>query len=195
LLAIPHSQHRFLTLALPLSTVPNRGAAHPMSDYDLVRGGDGDDIIIGNEQLDQLFGDSGNDVFFEPIEVRDLLGVRPYLHPQAGKAVRCCGRLREVILVEDDVLAGLQVAGLSSVMMACTRQLPMCRCGVTRRFDGGFEINGRILESQLAAVTELNAASLGITDLTGVAHLTSLKRPCCPAMRLSTCHHWPSTGA
>ena len=54
---------------------PDAGAFHPASDRDVVRGGDGEDIIIGNGDLDRLFGDSGNDQFIgEEIEVCDLAG-------------------------------------------------------------------------------------------------------------------------
>ncbi len=54
---------------------PRRGQSHETAlipDQDLLHGGDGDDVLIGNQDRDRLFGDSGVDTFFgEPIEVRD----------------------------------------------------------------------------------------------------------------------------
>ena len=52
---------------------PIQGYTHPISDRDRISGGDGDDLIIGNQGLDRLRGDSGRDDFVaELIEVRDF---------------------------------------------------------------------------------------------------------------------------
>ena len=54
---------------------PIRGQTHETStlpDRDTIRGGDGDDLIVGNQDLDRLFGNSGSDSFTgEPVEIRD----------------------------------------------------------------------------------------------------------------------------
>ena len=55
---------------------PIQGQINPTTppDRDEIHGGDGDDLIIGNQQLDRLFGESGDDAFVaEPVEIRDLV--------------------------------------------------------------------------------------------------------------------------
>jgi ELWxxDGT repeat protein len=52
---------------------PVQGYVHPLSDRDRIRGGDGDDLIVGNEGLDRLWGESGRDDFVaEAVEVHDF---------------------------------------------------------------------------------------------------------------------------
>ena len=53
---------------------PIPGFSQPASDRDVIRGSDGDDILIGNEHLDRLFGERGVDLFVaEPTEMGEVL--------------------------------------------------------------------------------------------------------------------------
>ena len=52
---------------------PSQGYSHPETDRDRIGGGEGEDILVGNEGIDGLRGESGRDRFVaEPFEVRDL---------------------------------------------------------------------------------------------------------------------------
>lgn len=52
---------------------PIQGFARAGLDNDVIEGGEGEDILVGNEHLDRLFGESGDDTFLaEAVEVRDL---------------------------------------------------------------------------------------------------------------------------
>ena len=56
------------------ATPPIPGFSQPASDRDVIRGSDGDDILIGNEHLDRLFGERGVDLFVaEPTEIGEVL--------------------------------------------------------------------------------------------------------------------------
>ncbi|MCA9140378.1 MAG: hypothetical protein KDB00_26585, partial [Planctomycetales bacterium] len=65
--------------ALPFTIAfdaPFAGQSRPVydqTDRDLIRGGDGNDLLIGNEDLDQLFGDSGSDTFVVSYNTLSLL--------------------------------------------------------------------------------------------------------------------------
>ena len=53
-------------------TVPAAGEHHPTTDRDTLRGGEGDDLLAGNRELDRHFGGGGDDQFVaEEIEVLD----------------------------------------------------------------------------------------------------------------------------
>ena len=61
---------------------PIQGQFSPLSDLDRIEGGDGEDILVGNEHLDRLFGQSGRDVFLgEQVEVRDQEDNEPVRPP------------------------------------------------------------------------------------------------------------------
>src|SRR5262249_34087081 len=65
------------TTAVPVPIVieakaPPAGQVDPSYDGDVIHGGDGDDLLIGNAAIDQLSGDSGQDAFLgESLEVVD----------------------------------------------------------------------------------------------------------------------------
>src|SRR6185295_14972780 len=52
---------------------PEQGYVHPIPDRDLIRGGEGDDLLVGNMGLDRIWGESGRDDFIaESVEIHDL---------------------------------------------------------------------------------------------------------------------------
>lgn len=58
-----------ITIAI---NAPFSGQTHSGTDRNVLLGGDGEDVLVGNSHLDQLFGESGNDIFVgQPFEVRD----------------------------------------------------------------------------------------------------------------------------
>jgi hypothetical protein len=68
---------------------PLLGSAHPQTDRDVIRGGDGDDLIVGSAGVDELYGDSGTDSFrAESMEIRDLTGAEEFLLPAADEFVQ-----------------------------------------------------------------------------------------------------------
>ncbi|MCA9125996.1 MAG: DNRLRE domain-containing protein, partial [Planctomycetales bacterium] len=60
-----------IEFAAPIRGQTHESTTHP--DRDVIDGGDGDDVIAGNNDLDAIFGGSGADtITAEPTEVRDL---------------------------------------------------------------------------------------------------------------------------
>ena len=67
---------------------PLPGFSHPLPDHDVIDGGDGDDVVIGNKHVDQLTGDRGDDTFIaEPGEVRDAEPGEDIEEPQQGEKI------------------------------------------------------------------------------------------------------------
>jgi hypothetical protein len=158
-------------------TSPIQGYAHPVTDRDRIHGGDGDDLIIGNQGLDRMWGDSGRDDFVaENLEVRDL-------DQAAGETLKAAASSERsnippegppvdaAIAIKDPALrrAVAQALGLPITMAYDGHYLIHVPNG-TQRTDlsltDGLNFRERIMASDLAEMTTLNASGLGITDLT-----------------------------
>ncbi len=89
---------------------PNAGQSFPISDRDVLRGGDGDDLLVGNEDFDYLFGESGTDAFIgENVEIHDyavgdLVALDPPNGEQTSQAI--FSAVDPVVEIPDSALRG-----------------------------------------------------------------------------------------
>ncbi|MEL6108264.1 MAG: LamG-like jellyroll fold domain-containing protein, partial [Planctomycetota bacterium] len=121
-------------------------------DRDLLRGGDGNDEIVGNDRLDRIFGGSGVDTFTaEAFEVRDLdladnqaFTPVPVSEQVQGNAIR----VLDPLVIDANTEAPFHVASLQA---AIARQLGD---GVSV-VDGVPSVNRSVTASELGSLTEL----------------------------------------
>ena len=135
---------------------PAAGMTHAYSDRDVIYGGDGDDILIGNEDHDRLFGQSGEDYYVaESKEIRDLASYETFdLPPAAEFSVNQPRAADTVVDIPDDALR----AGIARAL-----GIP-----VTTAYDGTPLVHEPIYASAMATLTELQLGHLGITNLRGI---------------------------
>ncbi|HNE14670.1 MAG TPA: hypothetical protein PLL39_01515, partial [Rhodocyclaceae bacterium] len=167
---------------------PSQGYSHPESDRDRIHGGEGEDILVGNDSIDRLWGESGRDRFVaENFEVRDLdFGEK--IEPVAES------ERSDILPRQTDALIGINDEKLR---IALARALGYA---VTERYDStegnrkyvihvphGSERTDislpnasepawsqRIWASSMAELSELDASNLGITNLTGLKYAINL---------------------
>jgi hypothetical protein len=122
----------------------------------VIYGGDGDDILIGNDDHDRLFGQSGEDYFVaESKEIRDLASYETFdLPPAAEFSVNQPRQADAVVHIPDAALR----AGIAAAL-----GIP-----VTTAFDGTPLVHEPIYASAMASLTELQLGHLGITNLRGI---------------------------
>ena len=153
---------------------PKIGATHPIADRDEIRGSDGPDILVGNGQLDRLFGDSGADHFFaESVEARDPdNGLLP---PTGGEEVTS-GRLDPI----DSLVVGPSfwpqpefVMGIPdrALHLAIAEALGI---PITAGYDGQAIVERPIHASQMATITSLDLVNAGIAELRGLEYAIGL---------------------
>ena len=142
---------------------PAQGQNHPIGDRDQIAGGDGDDVLEGNQDLDRLLGESGDDRFVaESIEVRDLTNGEVIEPPVAGQNIvdNPIEPLDPRVDIPDPALRA-----------ALARQLGI---PVNIAVDGIPRLTRPILASDLAKVADLDASYHGIRDLSGLRFATGL---------------------
>ncbi len=136
---------------------PKLGDADAPSDRDAIYGGDGDDFISGNNYLDRLFGERGNDTFVgEILEVRDLRGyttsspeVDP-TPPAVSEVSNLVARPEDfVVEFNDDRLAARVGLQLGLTTLNVDQQLHLVR---------------PLKASDLTRLVELDASNMGLTD-------------------------------
>jgi len=144
---------------------PLQGDVHPQTDRDTIRGGDGDDLLVGNFGVDRLFGDSGADAYrAEAIEIRDLDdGEGSSVQPPADAEVHN-QKPRPV-----DVLVDVPDAELRAAIGEALGK------PVTMGFDGQPVMKAPIFASDLAELTRLDLGSRGIADLAGLEYAINLR--------------------
>ncbi|MGB2822750.1 MAG: hypothetical protein WBF17_17330, partial [Phycisphaerae bacterium] len=77
-------QTRPMEIAVEINP-PFQGRARYARDLDEINGSDGDDVIVGSDHLDHLYGQSGEDMFLaETVEVRDLAEYEHMRGPDAA---------------------------------------------------------------------------------------------------------------
>ena len=151
---------------------PKQGQINPATppDRDEIHGGDGDDLILGNDQLDRLFGESGNDSFIaELVEIRDLneggvtTGEFQDLPPapQIVTAAHLPTPLDPVIPFEDVDLEKVVAEALG---------IP-----VTDGFNDQPIVQGGIHATDLTSLTELDLGGLVFDGLDGLQYASSLR--------------------
>jgi len=142
---------------------PLQGDAHPLTDRDTIRGGDGDDLLVGNFGVDRVFGESGADAYrAESMEVRDRDDGESIRLPAATEVQNL--KLRPV-----DVRVDIPDAGLRAALGEALGK------PVTTGFDGRPVMRAPIFASDLAELTRLDLGSRGITELTGLEYAINLR--------------------
>ena len=154
------------TAAVPFqieTSVSFAGFSHPDSDRDEIRGGDGDDIIIGNRDHDRLFGESGRDFFVgEFKEIRDLdVNESAILPPTSQFSGNQPEPVDKIINFVDSALE----AGIAEAL-----GIP-----VTNSYQGTRIAHEPVYASQINTLRELQLGSSGITDLAGIKFATNLE--------------------
>jgi len=166
---------------------PIQGYTHPIPDRDEIHGGDGDDLIVGNQGLDRLWGDSGRDEFIaEALEVRDLDA------PGAERRTPSLPEERSTIPPEGppvDARIAIEDPALR-VALGEALGLPVTRSYVEGQFlihvpDGSRRtdlslgepgtFSQRILASDLAQIDRLDAAGRGVRSLAGLEYAINLQ--------------------
>ena len=160
----------FLRSTIPSPTSKHRGAVpprnqsavawlfEPLPDHDVIDGGDGDDVVIGNNHVDQLTGDRGDDTFIaEPGEVRDAESGEDIVEPPEGEKITPSQSGLKRLDVEVEFAE-------EAVQVAVARALGI---PVTTQADNTPLVQEPILASQMATLAELNLSGLGISNLTG----------------------------
>ncbi len=146
---------------------PIAGASHEsdtMPDRDWIDGGEGRDIVVGNDDVDRLYGATGVDHFLaESIEVRDLAGDNEAVSgvPTAQASDRPRFDPDPVVLIVDPLLRGVVAQSLG--------------LATTASYAGTPEVHETIQASDLASLVRLDAAGLGIEVLTGLEAATNLR--------------------
>ena len=132
-------------------------------DRDILDGGDGDDVIVGNQQLDRIFGGSGADaITAEEIEVRDRdiadesLGTVPVSELIHGNGVL---ELDPIVINADAIVP----PGTKAMHAAIAIQLGD---PVTTSENGQMVLHRDLRASELNQMTQLHARSAGISDFT-----------------------------
>ncbi|HEX2474911.1 MAG TPA: SdrD B-like domain-containing protein, partial [Lacipirellulaceae bacterium] len=148
---------------------PQAGAFHPQTDHDTLRGGDSNDVLIGNRQLDRLFGEGGVDSFVaETVEVRDL---------EAGEVVNV-SHVPPHQLISDFDSRHVPQNPVVDIPDSNLRAAIVEQLGIpTTTSHTGAPIPARpLLASDLATLTELDLTNRGIVDLSGLEFATNLRR-------------------
>lgn len=142
---------------------PIQGYAHPALDNDVIEGGGGEDILVGNEHLDRLYGESGDDTFLaERVEVRDHDPVDEPLRPvDASEALASNPPkiLDPIVMVTDGVLRRVLGKALNVPLLD----------------NGEFAVD--VFATDLAKLPFLDASDAGIIlieDLAGLEYATNL---------------------
>ena len=137
---------------------PKLGDADAPSDRDAIYGGDGDDAVSGNNYLDRLFGERGNDTFVgEFLEVRDL---RAYtaLSPEVDPTGPDLGELSNLVARPEDFVVDFnndQLAARVGLQLGLT----------TLNVDQQLHLVRPLKASDLTRLVELDASRLNLTDL------------------------------
>jgi len=142
---------------------PVANTSHSEGDRDIINGGEGDDIIIGNGDHDILFGGGGTNFFIgESKEIRDLQSFENFTLPPIQEFSFQQPRSTDVEVWIPDV----------NLRAAIARALNI---PVTVGFDGRPVIHGTILASRMATLIELQAPNAGIQSVVGLHFARNLK--------------------
>ncbi|PAY21344.1 hypothetical protein CKO51_01835 [Rhodopirellula sp. SM50] len=147
---------------------PQRGFGHgstTLPDRDLIDGGDGDDTLVGNNDIDRIFGGGGGDtVIGEPFEQRDA---------SPSDASLVVPQVDEQISAEPHVSLDTEIEiGNQAVARAIATQLGQ---PITVDTDGAFQPLGPFFASQLNTIALLNAAGLGLTTTVGLDRIPNVR--------------------
>jgi len=152
------------------ANAPRAGQVHPLSDHDDIRGGTGNDILVGNDHLDRIFGQDGQDAFVaEETEIRDLATNEFRGEPRGDEDIlRSQSALRRLDTVLD--LA-------TTVPDANLRRRVVGALGipVTHAWDGQDLIARAVFASDMARLRRLDAGWQNIQKLDGLEYAVNLR--------------------
>ncbi|MCA9159075.1 MAG: hypothetical protein KDA72_12150, partial [Planctomycetales bacterium] len=133
-----------------------------LPDADRIEGGDGDDVLIGNLGLDQLFGERGRDVFVgEDFEIRD----RESLETLSSVATQ--DRLTGTSVPERNPTVNIPD---NNLRIQIARAL-----GIPLQESGGVPLAFNLRTADLTRLTSLTIPStIQINDLTGLQYAINL---------------------
>jgi len=146
---------------------PSRGqyaGTSTLPDRDFIDGGDGDDLLVGNNDIDRIFSGSGTDtVVCELTEQRDFRPGDVLLNAHSLKLISADQRTNvdPVVKLNNSALE-LAVAG------SLSRPNTTDAKGIPQNY-------GLLRASDLASISSLNASGLGIRTLDGLQNLTNLQ--------------------
>jgi ELWxxDGT repeat protein len=165
---------------------PKQGYTHPIPDRDEIRGGDGDDLITGNQGLDRIWGDSGSDDFIaELLEVRDLDAPpedRKEVLPEERSTIPPEGPPVDAYVAIED--SGLRVAIAEALGLPVTPSyipgqfvihVPDASARTDLPLTDSNVHSQRILASDLAEIVVLDAARRGVATLTGLQYAINVE--------------------
>ena len=139
--------------------------SQPYSDRDVVRAGDGNDIVIGNNHLDFLFGERGDDAFLaQTVEVRDR---------EAGEWVGAPADAEKIQASQGDLkpLDPQVRFGEEKLKVAVARALGL---PVTTKFDFSDLVRDPITASRMATLLDLDLGAFDLRDITGLEFAVNL---------------------
>ena len=145
---------------------PGAGKTHGESDRDDARGGEGDDFLFGNEDLDALSGEGGDDTFTgELIEFRDATTnetttVLTTSDPQHSRSTGSGPVVKEADIRD----AGLRVA------VGAALGFP-----ITTSHEGLPIVSQDIFETDLRSLVRLDAVDRGVRDIEALSLATNLR--------------------
>ncbi|MEM8678033.1 MAG: PKD domain-containing protein [Planctomycetota bacterium] len=145
-----------------LVDAPIRGQSHQNTDTpdrDLLRGGDGDDTIVGNGDLDAISGGSGADVMTaETIELRDLDAADPAI----------------TVAASGDLIANTIPTNFDSVIAIPDTEL---RSSIAAALGRPANLPLAAMEfraSELASITELTTNAVSLVNIEYLTNVRSL---------------------
>ncbi len=153
-----------ISIRAPIAGVTHESDTQP--DRDVIDGGEGADILIGNDDVDRLRGGSGVDSFVgEAIEIRDLsLQEKENKEPTAVPVAEASDRSRlqpdPIVVFDDPALLG-----------AVARQLGL---PLTESYLGEPLTHEPIFASDMVVLQRLELSGLGIESLVGLEFATNL---------------------
>ena len=143
---------------------PKQGQAHPATDMDLIRGGDGPDILEGHGHLDRVFGDSGQDTFLaETVEVRDL---------EPDEAIGAPAARDRLVSDKPAVLdPDVRSAFTDGKLITAVGEV----LGVpVMTIDGTIQFARPVYAGKINSLTRLDLSGLGFSDAAGLQYATNL---------------------
>ena len=146
---------------------PSRGqfaGTTTLPDRDYIDGGDGDDLLVGNNDIDRIFGGSGSDrISSEPIEQHDSTPGDSRFDVKLDERIS-----HGIPSVVDPIVETGNAALNRAIASTIGRPLTVDVSGIP-------QIYGPVRASDLTSVSTLNASGHGIRSLDGLQQLANLQ--------------------
>ncbi len=156
---------------------PSQGNAHVLADNDTIRGGEGDDILVGRGGRDAIFGQSGIDTFVaERFEARDRTEDERIRNPETGDLLADqtnvnTARNPRVVVASSAPTGAVPIVDVSACR-SNRRRSGSSACRFTIRHG---RLCAEVRVSDLGSVTRLDASDADITIYNGLQYLVGLE--------------------